>query len=235
MNKTLISMIVSFFMSFFILAFRLIAQVEASESVEVFSENFIKWVFGQGVFALMFLFFIVFIYSSWKYFAPTIKDWIKEDSYSRKRYSTSIEYMAESANLNTYITSILLQKVAVSRDIVLSIEDNIIDSSVINSACVEICKKYGVDIMIRNSIKSAAEDFSRARVMILDLMLPDMKKIESAKNLIIAINCPVIIYSGSEEYQGCFSDLEKAVFVKKPKILELKTELEAALIRTTKP
>lgn len=143
---------------------------------------------------------------------PQLRDLCERNTTSLECLATATERQAQNFSMLTRLVSAAQAAGLQCRHLVLLIEDSLMDSRLIRGLCADVIAKFKLTMIDVTSLEEALPHIPYARVVILDVSLPDAD-IAICQSLVTICPCPVIIHSATDysmkDFPSAFAILNK--------------------------
>ena len=158
----------------------------------------------------------------WKSLKPML-----DEALSNQRASaTALCSFSNSQAVLTWILRAYFERYGNHKTMIVVIEDNAVDAAAIQMVCVSMGRKHGLSVVDVPTLSSSYDRIPDARVIVLDVCLPDATE-GSLAAFVRHCPCPVVIYSGTAHDASKFP--EAAAIIMKPDTPALRRALETVI------
>lgn len=143
----------------------------------------------------------------WRWISPRLDkvfDTIPKLQQLCERNTESLEQLAAASGIQANNFGMLSRLVSASqaagmqcKKVVLLVEDSLLESRLVRGICADIIAKHKLTFIDVCTLEDALPHIPHARVVILDVTLPD-SDLRAAQSLSQICPCPVIIHSANE-------------------------------------
>ena len=143
---------------------------------------------------------------------PAVKDLCERNTVSLEELSCATQAQAGNFEMLTRLMSASQAAGAQCRRLVLLVEDDFIAARLVRGLCADLVAKFKLMMIDVGRLEDALQHIPYARVMILDVTLPDCD-LATIQSLVRVCSCPVVIHTGGdytkEHFPTAFSVLRK--------------------------
>lgn len=166
-------------------------------------EDVLKWAISQGSYPII---FTAVLLLAVKWMAPRIDSLISRHCDLVDKLSKSVEQntinnarLAEAQEVVVNFVRRVQYELSRQQTKLLIIEDNPIDQAMIRSAVIDLAHAEGLSVVSVSTLQDAVDIVGDARIIILDVLLPDSEYTTTARLFCRLCRCPVVLYTGLED------------------------------------